>query len=34
MNIVFVTSTDEDNEGRELLKLFGMPFKRKDSENN
>lgn len=26
MNIVFVTSTDNDDEGRELLKLFGMPF--------
>ena len=34
MNIVFVTSTDEDNEGRELLKLFGMPFKRKEVEAN
>lgn len=27
MNIVFVTSTDKDGEGRELLKLFGMPFR-------
>lgn len=27
MNIVFVTSTDKDEEGRELLKLFGMPFR-------
>ena len=27
MNIVFVTSTEDDNEGRELLKMFGMPFK-------
>ncbi len=27
MNIVFVTSTDQDDEGRELLKLFGMPFR-------
>jgi large subunit ribosomal protein L5 len=27
MNIVFVTSTDKDDEGRELLKLFGMPFR-------
>ncbi|MFK7768616.1 MAG: 50S ribosomal protein L5 [Mariniblastus sp.] len=27
MNIVFVTSTDSDDEGRELLRLFGMPFK-------
>ncbi|HMP79652.1 MAG TPA: 50S ribosomal protein L5 [Pirellulaceae bacterium] len=27
MNIVFVTSTDSDDEGRELLKMFGMPFR-------
>lgn len=27
MNIVFVTSTENDNEGRELLRMFGMPFK-------
>ena len=27
MNIVFVTSTDSDEEGRELLRMFGMPFK-------
>ena len=27
MNIVFVTSTDNDEEGRELLRLFGMPFR-------
>ena len=27
MNIVFVTSTEDDNEGRELLRMFGMPFK-------
>jgi large subunit ribosomal protein L5 len=27
MNIVFVTSTEQDEEGRELLKLFGMPFR-------
>ena len=27
MNIVFVTSTDCDEEGRELLRMFGMPFK-------
>jgi large subunit ribosomal protein L5 len=27
MNIVFVTSTNKDDEGRELLKLFGMPFR-------
>ena len=27
MNIVFVTSTQSDEEGRELLRMFGMPFK-------
>lgn len=27
MNIVFVTSTESDDEGRELLRMFGMPFK-------
>jgi large subunit ribosomal protein L5 len=27
MNIVFVTSTPCDEEGRELLRMFGMPFK-------
>ena len=27
LNIVFVTSTDQDDEGRELLRLFGMPFR-------
>lgn len=27
MNIVFVTSTENDEEGRELLRMFGMPFK-------
>lgn len=26
MNIVFVTSTDDDEEGRELMRMFGMPF--------
>jgi len=29
MNIVFVTSTDSDEEGRLLLDLMGMPFKGK-----
>ena len=29
MNIVFVTSTENDDEGRELLRAFGMPFKDK-----
>ena len=27
MNITFVTSAQTDDESRELLKLFGMPFK-------
>ena len=27
MNIVFVTSAETDDEGRELLRQFGMPFK-------
>jgi large subunit ribosomal protein L5 len=27
MNIVFVTSTDSDEEGRSLLRHFGMPFR-------
>ena len=28
MNISFVTTTSNDDEGRLLLKLLGMPFKR------
>ena len=32
MNIVFVTSTDSNDEGRELLRMFGMPFKNKDKK--
>ena len=27
MNIVFVTTAEDNNEGRELLRAFGMPFK-------
>ncbi|MHC4926439.1 MAG: 50S ribosomal protein L5, partial [Planctomycetota bacterium] len=27
MNITFVTSAGSDDEAREMLKLFGMPFK-------
>jgi len=27
MNIVFVTTGDSDEEGKELLRMFGMPFK-------
>ena len=33
MNIVFVTSTPSDDEGKELLRLFGMPFKDKKTED-
>ena len=32
MNIVFVTSTPSDDEGRELLRMFGMPFKDKKTD--
>ena len=32
MNITFVTTTDSDDESRELLTLFGMPFKQEDAE--
>lgn len=28
MNITFVTSAKTDEEGFELLKLFGLPFKK------
>src|SRR6476620_11486707 len=27
MDVTFVTSTDNDDEARELLRLFGMPFR-------
>lgn len=33
MNIVFVTSTESDDEGRELLRMFGMPFKDKTNQS-
>jgi len=33
MNIVFVTSTDNDEEGRELLRMFGMPFKEEKAKS-
>ena len=26
MNITFVTTAQTDDEGREMLRLFGMPF--------
>jgi large subunit ribosomal protein L5 len=27
LNITFVTSAQSDDEAREMLRLFGMPFK-------
>ncbi len=32
MNISFVTTSSNDDEGRLLLQLLGMPFKREDAE--
>ncbi len=32
MNITIVTSTDSDDESRELLRLLGMPFRQADAE--
>lgn len=32
MNVVFVTSTESDEEGRELLRMFGMPFRDQASQ--
>ncbi len=32
MNIVFVTTAESDHEGRELLRMFGMPFKEDKKE--
>ena len=32
MNIVFVTTTESDDEGRELLRMFGMPFNDKTTD--
>jgi large subunit ribosomal protein L5 len=31
MNVVFVTSAKNDEQGRELLRMFGMPFREKSS---
>ena len=31
MNITFVTSTDSNDEARELLRLFGMPFRQAET---
>lgn len=33
LNIVIVTSTDSDVEGKRLLELFGMPFQGKDDKS-
>ncbi len=33
MNITFVTSTDSNDEARTLLRDFGMPFRRDDTES-
>ena len=32
MNITFVTSTNSDDEAREMLRMFGMPFKQDDNK--
>lgn len=32
LNITFVTSSDSDDESREMLKMFGMPFKSEEKE--
>jgi len=32
MNITFITSTDSNEEGKLLLTLLGMPFKREETE--
>lgn len=34
LNITFVTSARNDDEGRELLRQFGMPFRTKEAERN
>lgn len=33
LNITFVTSSDSDDESREMLKMFGMPFKSEEKED-
>jgi large subunit ribosomal protein L5 len=33
MNIAFITSTDSNDEGRELLRALGMPFRVEESKN-
>ena len=34
MNIVFVTTAENNDEGRELLRAFGMPFKEDSKQDN
>lgn len=33
MNIAFITSTDSNDEGRELLRALGMPFRTEENKN-
>ena len=33
MNITFVTSANVDDEGRQLLRLLGMPFRKEDGQS-
>jgi len=33
LDITIVTTAQSDDEGRELLKLLGMPFRRTESSN-
>ncbi len=33
MNITFVTTAKTDDEARKMLELFGMPFRKRESEN-
>jgi large subunit ribosomal protein L5 len=32
MNITFITTAKTDQEAKKLLELFGMPFKRRESQ--
>jgi large subunit ribosomal protein L5 len=33
MNITFVTTAKTDDEARRMLELFGMPFRKLESQN-
>jgi len=33
MNITFVTTANTDDEARKMLELFGMPFRKRESQN-